>query len=100
MKEMKLAPLGLMLTFSTFLSACGQMISPEQHGQMINMPFGGLMMLILLVAIVVFTSLVIKGVTRKDTSDDSPLTILKRRYAKGEIDKEEFERLKKEITDD
>lgn len=33
----------------------------------------------------------------KDSSADLPIEILKRRYARGEIAKEEFDRMKKEI---
>ena len=32
-----------------------------------------------------------------DSAEQSPIEILKRRYAKGEITKEEFDRIKKEI---
>lgn len=58
--------------------------------------------------IVIFTIFIILGVIhlvnliagsgRRETHGESPLHILKRRYAKGEITKEEFERMKKEIT--
>lgn len=34
------------------------------------------------------------GRRRKGSSEESPLHILKRRYAKGEITKEEFEKMK------
>ncbi len=35
----------------------------------------------------------------KDSSVESPTEILKKRYARGEITKEEFDRLKKKLED-
>jgi putative membrane protein len=34
---------------------------------------------------------------RTSTQDENPLDILKRRYAKGEVTREEYERMKKDI---
>ena len=50
----------------------------------------------LLIALVV---LVIRAMlnTNKKSNNETPLEILKRRYANGEIDKEEFEKRKKDL---
>ena len=62
---------------------------------------GGWMMIvwwILIIAVIVIGIRFFINVTngRSDQSD-TPLDVLKKRYARGEIDKEEFEKRKKEL---
>ncbi|AMK12699.1 MAG: SHOCT domain-containing protein [Pseudodesulfovibrio sp.] len=64
-------------------------------GHMMYSPFGGFSMILILGVLVVFVVLALR---RGDGGrEETPLAILKRRYAKGEIDKEEFERMKREL---
>ena len=65
---------------------------------------GGLVMLLFwggLIAIVVFTVRALSGANRgktiKASSGETALDILKRRYAQGEIDKAEFEAIRRDI---
>lgn len=56
------------------------------------MIFWGILLIIMIAVLVkVFTN------RRTRNSGESPIAILKRRYASGEIDKEEFEKRKKEL---
>jgi len=58
--------------------------------------------------IVIFSILIVLGMIKlvnmisggrwRETHGESPLHILKRRYAKGEITREEFEKIKDELT--
>lgn len=60
-----------------------------------NMPFfhgGGMFIFWIIILIVVFA--LIKSINKKEKT---PLDILKKRLAKGEISKEEFDKLKKEL---
>lgn len=67
--------------------------------------FGGLWMIILWIAIIVGAVIVIKvlldrnesGSRRPAERRDTPMDILKKRYAAGEIDHDEFERRKRNI---
>jgi len=58
---------------------------------------GGLYMLIILVLIVISGIAVARWALRPGGGENSALAILKRRYAQGEITKEQFEEMKKDI---
>lgn len=58
------------------------------------------MWLIFLIAIGLLIYFFIQGQKKKGqtpTENESPLDILKKRYAKGEINKENFERMKRDL---
>ena len=73
------------------------------EGMHSGMAFGGFWMVLFWVAVIALIVWVVKILTERtgyhtDTSDTKkPLNITKERYAKGEIDKEEFEQLKKDL---
>lgn len=61
---------------------------------------GGIMWIIwILIAMGVFFIIqnVVKGNTRSSYSNETPLEILKKRYARGEIEEEEYESRRKEL---
>lgn len=62
---------------------------------------GGIMMLVFWVLLIVFIVWMVREISGKNSpshSGSNALEILKERYAKGEIDKEEFESKKKDIS--
>lgn len=60
---------------------------------------GGIMTLLFWIAIIAFIVWVVKEMRGKHMrSDDNALSILKERYAKGEIDRKEFEEKKKDLS--
>ena len=77
--------------------------SPGGWGPMMHYGFGygGMFMwLIFLIVIGLLIYFVVQARNTKGmtpTQNESPMDILKRRYAKGEIAKEEFERMKKDL---
>jgi putative membrane protein len=69
------------------------------NGMGFGMLFGMVFWIILLVGIVFFVVWVVWGPLRRPPqhSHESALEILKKRYARGEISKEEFEEKKRDI---
>jgi len=63
--------------------------------------WGGIMMLVFWVAVIVGIVFLVKWIVDQSRTnqrrDESPLEILKRRYAAGEITKEEFEEKKRDL---
>jgi putative membrane protein len=69
-------------------------------GPMIGYGFGGMLMWIIWIAIIgVFIYLIMQATKLRNRVGETPLEILKKRYAKGEITKEEFDRMKKDISE-
>jgi len=70
-------------------------------GHMMGYGYGGGFMWLIILALVGVAVYFLLQVSKSKTSDrhiaEQPLDILKKRYAKGEIDKEEFDRKKKDM---
>jgi putative membrane protein len=89
------------------ISACGRYNfgCGDGWGPMMNFGYfgyGGMFMGMLLLVILVAAAIYwfvreTKSKTNSRLSGETPLDILKKRYAKGEIVKDEFERLKKDL---
>lgn len=63
-----------------------------------NYGYGGVIMwIILLVLIAVAVYFLVNGKKLIKTEQEIPFEILQRRYAKGEISKQEYERMKKDL---
>lgn len=77
---------------------CGFMLG---WGHMMNFGWGGIFMwIVFLIIVLVIVYLIVQS--NKPRSYDSsfiesPIDILKKRYAKGEITKEEFEKMRKDL---
>ena len=67
-------------------------------GNMMSWFGGGIMMILFWATIIYFIVWLIRNNKINGADDKKALDILKERYAKGEIDKKEFEEKKKDLT--
>ena len=75
----------------------GMMGSPIGMG--FGMGFGAIIMLLFWGAIIwLVISFINAGAKKSEETTESPLTILKKRYAKGEITREQYLEMEKELT--
>ena len=92
-----------LLVISVILSGCGLPIFHRGgygHPMMDFSYGGGFMWIVILILIVLLIYYILRTSQTKDSRDlrsETPLDILKKRYAKGEITREEFEMMKKDI---
>jgi putative membrane protein len=94
------APLLFLSLWSCMQTPGGQ--SAPYGGHMMYYGFGGIFMWLIFVALAVFIVYIFVSQSRKSGDSgrsiaETPLDILKKRYAKGEITKEEFESMKNNI---
>lgn len=77
------------------------MMGPNMYGQygMIGMFFSFLFSILLIVGVVLLVVWIVRKAARdgRGHGAESALDILKKRYAQGEITKEEFDKMKKDI---
>ena len=69
-----------------------------------GMGFGGLWMLLLLIGLIILTVWIVRQMfpqenqsSAKSVERESAIEVAERRYARGEIDKEQFESLKRDL---
>ena len=93
-------PLLLLFVWSCTRYPMGQS-GPYGGGHMMDFGFGGIFMWLIFLALAGFIVYSVMQSRRSGESGgqpkETPLDILKKRYAKGDITKEEFESLKKDI---
>ena len=103
---MKTIRLPLLLMVTAFLAACARDYPYGPGGGWGHMMYygygGGFMWILFIVVIGVLIYLLLQNAKAKGGTGgagETPLDILKKRYARGELTKEDYDRMKKELTE-
>ncbi|HMB16068.1 MAG TPA: SHOCT domain-containing protein [Pelovirga sp.] len=70
-----------------------------QGGYGMGHGFGGFAMMLFWLVIIVAGIWFVKTLSTGKAQNDSPMDMLKKRYAKGEITKDEYDRMKRDIEE-
>ena len=100
----------VVLAFVPLLTMCsgpyGAMVGgwdrAGSYGCSFGYGFGGMFMWItflIVIGLLIYLIIQTRKTKSQTTQNESPLDILKRRYAKGEITSEEYEKMKKDIEE-
>ena len=60
--------------------------------------FGGLLWIAVWGAVIYLIVALVRGSVRSRTPEDDPVTILKRRYARGELGRDEYQRVRRDLA--
>ncbi len=77
----------------------GPMQGPGSGWPMMHYMYGGWFMWLILVIVAAIAIYLIVQAQRGGSTRETPLDILKKRYAKGEITKEEYDRLRRDLSE-
>jgi len=77
----------------------GPMHGPGGGWPMMHYGYGGWIMWLILVIVVAIAIYFIAQAQKGRTARETPLEILKTRYAKGEITKEDYDRMKQDLSE-
>jgi len=77
----------------------GPMHAPGNGWSMMHYGYGGWLMWLILVILVVIVIYFFVRTQKGGSVRETPLEILKKRYAKGEITKEEYDRMKRDLSE-
>jgi len=94
----------VLLSFAVLFSCTadnryGPMHGPGGSWPMMHYGYGGWFMWLIIVIVVAIAIYFLMQAQKGRTTGETPLEILKKRYAKGEITEEEYNRLKQDLTE-